>query len=194
MKSDFDGDIKIYQKKSDIEAKEFAGLAKDIDYHKANGNAQKAVELGKLFAQIKPETSGLGVLSSEEKLTAPILYQARVLITFLCGRAARENIKPQILCDLVRNSMYDYLKEHENRYYRNIADGTAFSFYRLALKKPFDKEAEVGSVFAKMCAAKNDASLIALGSRIYTNTLSYTIDLIKNTNFQEINQEPSREP
>ena len=50
MKSDFDGDIKIYQKKSDIEASEFDGLVKAIDFHKAHGNPGKAQELGAKFA------------------------------------------------------------------------------------------------------------------------------------------------
>ncbi len=184
MKSDFDSDVKIYQKKSDIEAKEFVGLAQDIDYHKANGNAQKAVELGEKFAKIMPDSSSLGVLQNATGLTSTVLYQARVMITFLCGRVTRENLSVQILSDLVRNSMYDYLKEHENRYYKNIADGAAFSFYRLALKKTVDKEIEMGKEFAKMCGAKNDKALIELGTRFYLNTISYAQKLIDEAEFQ----------
>lgn len=184
MKSDFDGDIKIYQKKSDAETNEFDGLVKDIDFHKANGNSDKARELGKKFASLRPTDEVLGILPEGSKLPAEFLYQARVLITFLCGRVTRENVVEPILSDLIRNSMYDVLKETENGYYKNIADGAAFTFYRLALKKSVDSEGEIGKEFAKMCAVKNDDSLVELGKKIYTNTTAYIAKLIEECEFK----------
>lgn len=184
MKSDFDGDIKIYQKKSDIEAGEFDGLVKDIDFHKANGNTKKAQQLGAEFASLKPTDEALGILRPEDRLPAEFLYQARVLITFLCGRVTREAIDDQILSNLVRNAMYDHLKEHENGYYKNIADGAAFTFYRLAMKKGTDRAEEIGKEFAKMCAVKNDDSLVSLGKKIYLNTTTHVKSLLDKCDFQ----------
>ncbi len=184
MKSDFDGDVKIYQKKSNTETKEFDGLAKDIDYHKANGNVQKAVELGVKLAQIKPELIGQNAFGLESRATSGIVYQARVMITFLCGRVTRETVDIQILNDLIRNSMYNYLKENENGYYKNIADGAAFSFYRLALKKPANKDLEMGKEFAKMCGAKSDNALIDIGTKLYLTTISYVKELISQVDFK----------
>ena len=184
MKSDFDGDIKIYQKKSDIEASEFDGLVKDIDFHKANGNTKKAQALGAKFASLRPTDEVLGILDKNDKLPAEFLYQARVLITFLCGRVTREFIDDQILSNLVRNAMYDELKEKENGYYKNIADGAAFTFYRLALKKGTNREEEIGKEFAKMCAVKNDESLVALGQKIYINATKYVKKLIDECDFK----------
>ncbi len=184
MKSDFDGDIKIYQKKTDAEAVEFDGLVKDIDFHKANGNWQKARELGVKFASLKPTDEVLGILRAENNLPSEFLYQARVLITFLCGRVTRESVSDQFLSNLVRNSMYDFLKENENGYYKNIADGAAFSFYRLALKKSIDKEAEIGKEFAKLCAAKNDITVAELGKRIYSSATAYITKLIEECEFK----------
>lgn len=184
MKSDFDGDIKIYQKKSDIEASEFDGLVKDIDFHKANGNTKKAQELGAKFASLKPTDEVLGIVGEKDKLTSEILYQARVLITFLCGRVARETLDEQILSNLVRNAMYDALKETENGYYKNIADGAAFTFYRLAIKKGIDVAEEIGKEFAKMCSAKNDENLIALGKKIYINSIAHIKKLVDECDFK----------
>ncbi|MBQ8228407.1 MAG: hypothetical protein IJZ88_05275 [Clostridia bacterium] len=184
MKSDFDGDIKIYQKKSDAEAVEFDGLVKDIDFHKANGNTKKAQELGKKFASLKPTDEVLGILRQEDKLPAEFLYQARVLITFLCGRLTRESVNDQILSNLVRNAMYDSLKENENGYYKNIADGAAFTFYRLALKKGIDRAEEISKEFAKMCSVKNDEAVLALGKRIYLNATEHIKKLIDECDFQ----------
>ena len=184
MKFEFDGVIKIYQKKSDIEASEFDGLVKDIDFHKANGNTGKAQELGAKFASLKPTDEVLGILRKEDKLPAEFLYQARVLITFLCGRVTRESIDDQLLSNLVRNAMYDCLKENENGYYKNIADGAAFTFYRLAMKKGIDRAEAIGKEFAKMCSVKNDDAVVALGKKIYLNTTEHVKSLLDECDFQ----------
>lgn len=183
MKSDFDDDIKIYQKESDLEAVEFDGLVKDIDFHKANGNFDKARELGAKFATLRPTDEVLGILNDDISLTAEFLYQARVLITFLCGRVTREAIEDPILSHLVRNAMYDFLKENENGYYKNIADGAAFTFYRLALKKGADRAEEAGKEFAKMCSVKSDETILALGKKIYINATDYINKLIEECEF-----------
>ena len=181
---DYDGDVKIYVGKAESEASDFDGLAKDIGFHKENGNIQKAQRLGAAMADLKPDDKRLGILRPDDDLTSPILYQARVLITFLCGRCARENIKAPIITDTVRTAMYDRLKENEHGYYTNIADGAAFSFYRLALKKEGDKAQLVGNEFAKLCGSANDASLKELGSRIYTDAVAYLINIIKECDFK----------
>ena len=181
---DYDGDVKIYVGKAESEASDFDGLAKDIGFHKENGNIQKAQRLGAAMADLKPDDKRLGILRPDDDLTSPILYQARVLITFLCGRCARENINAPILTDTARGAMYDRLKENEHGYYTNIADGAAFSFYRLALKKPGDKAQLVGDEFAKLCGSANDVSLKELGVRIYSNTVDYLIKLIDECDFK----------
>lgn len=183
MNQNNDSDMKIYAKKSNAEQSDFAGLAKSIDFHKENGNKQKAEVLGSELAKLKPTSPELGLSLSKEDSTSAILYQSRVLITFLCGRAMRDNIPSQILLDIARNTMYDKLKESETGYYKNIADGAAFSFYRLALKKDGDKAELVGKEFAKLCSAQNDMALIKLGGEIYTNTLSYLKERISKSKF-----------
>ena len=113
MNRNNDSDMKIYVKKRESEQSDFDGLARNIDFHKENGNKQKAEDLGRELAKLKPTDSKLNISLSKEDRTSAILYQARVLITFLCGRAVRENIPSQILSDTVRNAMYDELKETE---------------------------------------------------------------------------------
>ena len=126
----------------------------------------------------------LGILRKEDKLPAEFLYQARVLITFLCGRVTRESIDDQLLSNLVRNAMYDCLKENENGYYKNIADGAAFTFYRLAMKKGIDRAEAIGKEFAKMCSVKNDDAVVALGKKIYLNTTEHVKSLLDECDFQ----------
>lgn len=184
MNQDYDGDIKIYKKSQDSEASDFDGLAKKIDFHKENGNNKKAQFLGEAFANLKPTDPELGLLPSVGASPAAILYQARVLITFLCGRAAKEELHSQILIDTAINTMYDWLKENEAGYYNNITDGAAFSFYRLALKKEGDKAQSIGKEFAKLCASPKDEELIELGSEVYIKTLKHLRRLIADCKFK----------
>lgn len=179
-----DEDIKIYVKKSSSDISEFDSLIKNIDFNRSNGNKEKAEELGAFFAGIKPTDEALGIDFPKSELTSAVLYQARVLITFLCGRVTREEVTDQFLSDTVRKAMYDRLKETEEGYYRNIADGAAFSFYRVALKKSENPEETAGAEFAKLCGASKNEAMISLGKDIYLNTRSYVSALIEKCGFK----------
>lgn len=184
MSAGYDDDIKIYSKDKSSDISEFDSLIKNIDFNSSNGNKEKAEQLGVYFAGLKPTDKELGIDIPESGLSSPVLYQARVLITFLCGRVTRNEIKDQFLSDTVRNSMYDFLKKNEEGYYRNIADGAAFSFYRLSLKKDGDAAVIVGTEFAKLCGSAKNDRLIELGKMIYSNTVSYAKMIIGKCDFQ----------
>lgn len=184
MSAGYDGDIKIYVKKSSSDISEFDRLIKNIDFNKSNGNKEKAENLGAFFAKLKPTDEALNIDVPKSELTSAVLYQARVLITFLCGRITRNEVRDQFLSDTVRSSMYDFLKENEEGYYKNIADGAAFSFYRVALKKIGEPEEITGKEFAKLCGNPKNENLISLGRRIYLNTVDYARALIDTCEFQ----------
>ncbi len=184
MSAGYDDDIKIYSKKASSDISEFDSLIKNIDFNRSNGNKEKAEKLGAFFAGLRPTDKELRIDIPESGLSSPVLYQARVLITFLCGRVTRNKINDQFLSDTVRNSMYDFLKKNEEGYYRNIADGAAFSFYRVSLKKDGDAAEIVGTEFAKLCGSAKSRKLIELGKMIYSNTVSYAETLIDKCDFQ----------
>ncbi len=184
MSAGYDGDIKIYVKKSSSDISDFDRLIKNIDFNESNGNKEKAEKLGAFFAKLKPTDKALDIDFPQSELTSAILYQSRVLITFLCGRFTRNVIEDQFLSDTVRSSMYDFLKENEKGYYKNIADGAAFSFYRVALKKPGEPAEIAGKEFAKLCGDSKNESLVSLGKTIYINTKEYAEVLIKKCGFQ----------
>ena len=184
MNSQFDEDIKIYGKDTPSDGPDFDSIAEKIDFNKANGNEEKAEKLGEIFAQLKPTDEGLCLLDPESGVSASVLYHARVLITFLCGRAIKTEVRDSFLVDTARNSMYDYLKKNEPGYYKNLTDGAAYSFYRLALKKSGDASLLIGQEFAKLCSAAKDERIIALGQRIYTNTTAYAKAVIEKCEFK----------
>lgn len=184
MSAKYDDDVKIYVKKSSSDISEFDNLIKNIDFNKSNGNKEKAEKLGIYFAELKPTDEILNIDVPKSELTSNTLYQARVLITFLCGRVTRNKVDDQFLSDTIRNSMYDSLKNNEEGYYNNIADGAAFSFYRVALKKPGNPEEIVGNEFAKLCGASKNENLVNIGKMIYLNTINYAEALINKCDFQ----------
>ena len=184
MSRENDEDIKIYEKKSSSDTSEFDRLIEKIDFNRLNGNKEKAEKLGALFAVLRPDDEALGITDNSRKLTSPVLYQARVFITFLCGRVTREKINDQFLSDTVRNAMYNYLKENEAGYYKNITDGAAFSFYRVALKKAGVPEEIVGKEFAKLCGSSKSEELTELGKTVYLKTVSYAELLIEKCDFK----------
>lgn len=184
MSTENDEDIKIYIKKSSSDISEFDCLIENIDFNRSNGNKEKAEKLGVLFAVLRPDDEVLGITDSSRSLTSSVLYQARVLITFLCGRIAKEKISNQFLSDTVRSSMYRYLKENEEGYYKNITDGAAFSFYRVAFKKPGEAQDIIGREFAELCGFSKSDELVSLGKKIYIKTVGYAESLIEKCDFK----------
>lgn len=184
MNPSFDEDIKIYGKDTPDESPDFESLIEHIDFNKSNGNKEKAEKLGGIFARLKPTDEGLCILAPGESAEASVLYQARVLIHFLCGRTIKNEVKDSFIIDFVRKSMYDTLKKEEPGYYKNLTNGAAYSFYRVAFKKDGENADSAGAEFAKLCGASKNGYIINLGKKIYTNTVAYSKALIEKCGFQ----------
>ena len=184
MNPSYDEDIKIYGKKTSDESPDFESLVEHIDFNMSNGNKEKAEQLGGIFARLKPTDEGLCIVAPEDTVEAAVLYQARVLIHFLCGRTIKNEIKDSFIIDFARNAMYNSIKQNEPAYYKNLTDGAAYSFYRVAFKKEGENAQTAGAEFAKLCAASKDEHIIALGRKIYTNTVAYAKALIEKCGFQ----------
>lgn len=184
MSAEIDGDIKIYHKNSSSEISEFEYLIKSIDFNRLNGNEEKAEKLGVFLAGTKPTDEALDIKIPSKEMTSAVLYQSRVLITFLCEAVIKRSIPDSHLTDTIKNAMYDYLKESETGYYNNIADGAAFSFYIIAMNKGGDTKCAIGKEFAKLCGSVKNEVLASLGEKIFENTVNYVESLINKCSFQ----------
>lgn len=177
-----DGDIKIYVGRRENENDEFETLSDNIKRNAQNGNSEKAKKLGELMAQVKPteeltESSGLD-------LTASVLYQTRVLLTFVAEYVVQKNIGDKFLSDAVSSAMYDYLKANERGYYDNISDGSAFTFYLLALNKDGNLSDNVGKEFAMRCSIKS-AEIESFGSKVFEYGIAKFTKLIEQAQFSK---------
>ncbi len=178
-----DRDIKIYVKKSMTETGEFQAINDEIQLHVANGNRDKAVVLGQRMAAVRPED---GIVSfGELNMTAALLYQTRVLLTFMAEYSIQRNIAVEFLAETASSAMYEHLKTNESGYYNNISDGAAFTFYLLALKKEGDATTNIGEQFAMLCNI-NWPEIVELGKRIFTESSAYFDRMINETSFENI--------
>lgn len=176
-----DRDIKIYVKKSMTETGEFQAINDEVQLHLANGNRDKAIALGQQMAKIKPE-DGIVDLSGFS-MTSALLYQVRVLLTFMAEYSIQKNIPVDFLADTASTAMYEYLKANESGYYNNISDGAAFTFYLLALKKGGDAATNIGDQFSMLCNISWQ-EIIDLGKRIFVQASEYFDNMIKETTFE----------
>lgn len=178
-----DRDIKIYVSKNKEADSEFSNIPDIIASHTANGNKDKAIALGQHLAKVRPEDGFVDL--SGFRMTAPLLYQIRVLLTFLAEQAVDRNIKDQVLAQTITSAMYDYLKANERGYYDNISDGGAFTFYLLALNKGGDTQTNIGEQFSKLCNI-NWPEIVDLGERIFIQSSEYYDRIIKEIPFEEV--------
>lgn len=178
-----DRDIKIYVSKSEEAESEFSNISDVIIKHTVNGNKEKAVILGQYLAKVRPEDGFVDL--SGLRMTAPLLYQIRVLLTFLAEQAVGRNIKEEVLAQTVTSAMYDYLKANESGYYDNISDGGAFTFYLLALNKGGDTAENIGEQFSKLCNI-NWPEIVDLGKRVFIQSSEYFDRIINETTFEEV--------
>lgn len=176
-----DRDIKIYVSKSEKTESEFGNISDKIALHTANGNKEKAIVLGQRLAKIRPDDGFVDL--SRFNMTAPLLYQIRVLLTFLAEQAVDRNIGDKVLAQTIVSAMYDYLKANESGYYDNISDGGAFTFYILALSKSGDTATNIGEQFSKLCNI-NWPEIVDLGKRVYLQGTKYFDRVIDDIDFQ----------
>ena len=178
-----DRDIKIYVKNSISETTEFRCLTDEIQFQISNGNRDKAIALGESIAKIRPEDNIVNL--SGFNMTSAVLYQIRVLLTFIAEYRIQKKITNEFLCDTAISAIYDYLKANESGYYDNISDGGAFSFYLLALKKGGDPAQNLGEQFAKLCNI-NWTEIVDLGKRIFIEASEFFDKMIDETDFKEV--------
>lgn len=175
-----DRDIKIYDGGKASEQNDLQRISEDLDRHKRNGNNEKAKALGKRLAKIRPDCKKLGL--DIGRMPASELYCVRVLLTFTAEYAVQKFIMSDTLADAVSASMYDYLKTEEKGYYDNISDGSAFTFYLLALKKSSDTAENIGEQFAQRCGINSD-EYVAFGAEIFNKSLELYSKIIDETEF-----------
>ena len=177
-----DDDIKIFHPKiKETPASDLTSIAGVMDKHRANGNSAKADILGERLADYKPED-----LSPDDvkKISNKELMQLRALMVFAAQIAMHKYLPHKILSAQAVNSMYEKIEQTSPGFFRNISDGSSFSFYYLAVRKNENVEEEIGKDYAMLCDRDDNEYLIDLGKRVYAQTDAKVLSLIENFEFE----------
>lgn len=178
-----DEDIKIFHpKKTGGAGSDLMHLAALTDIYRRNGNMEKAVKLGEAFAAIVPEEE---FPRDAAKLKNNELMQLRSLMSFAAQVALQKYMPHSMLATQAVNAMFEKLKEESPGMFKNISDGSSFTFYYLALRKQENIEEEIGKNFAMLCDRDNDDYFVALGSKVYAETDMYVCKAIDKAEFAE---------
>ena len=170
-----ENDVRIYVSKKEMNksASEFSGNFDAVMRQRANGNIDKARELGEVLATIAPTGDGEGIFVNLKDHLSPkffvqdILYQIRVLLVFACETLLQLELPTELLSTTAIASMYDAMEKDMPGFYSNIANGAAFTFYYLAIQKGGDISENIGEAFAMLCAVKNKDSYVLAGKTIW---------------------------
>ena len=177
-----DDDIKIFHPKlNDSAVSELTSIAGIMDKHRANGNSAKADILGERLAEFKPED-----LCPEDaaKISNKEIMQLRALMVFAAQIAMHKYLPHKILSAQAVNSMYERIEQTSPGFFRNISDGSSFSFYYLAVRKNENVEEEIGRDYAMLCDRDDNQYLIDLGKRVYVQTDAKVLSLVENFEFE----------
>lgn len=186
-----ENDVKIYQSKSERIGMN-VNLNSDFDSinaHRSNGNLEKAKQLGQRLATITPSLDGDGIIVNfkdilpQKYLSQDILFQIKVLMVFAAEAFLQVDVPVTILATTAINSLHDSLRKNSPGFHKNISDGTAFTFYYLAMKKGGDLSENMGEAFAMLCNVKNKEGYIEAGKTVWNIAVDVVENEIANADF-----------
>ena len=183
-----DNDIKIFVGKSKKENDESFALIEEMNEQRANGNLQKAKDMGKYLAERFLNTDELraalegavGSLDYEEK----IIFQIKILVFFTAELCINRLLPNALLMSTATNTIYDIIVDRAGDFYTTFSDGIEYSFYYLAVKQE-NYVNEIGKAFAMLCNRKNDEQFKQLGRDLFTVVANEIDNVIRQYNFNK---------
>lgn len=188
-----DNDIKIYKGSKSVNiSSAVMNTFEAMNFHRENGNLQKAKDLGARLATLSPtdddarDGKGIDLISGlpQRFRSQTIVYQIKVLLVFAAETVLQSEIRDEILATTAINAMHDKIREDMPVFFRNISSSAAFTFYCLALKKRGDVTANIGEAFAMMCdVQKNTESFVSAGKTVWERAVNGLKEEISKIDF-----------
>lgn len=183
-----DNDIKIFVSKSKRENDDSFALIDEMNEQRANGNLQKAKDMGVYLAErflntdeMKAALEGaVGSLDYPEK----IIFQIKILVFFTAEVCINRLLPNALIKSTATNAIYDIIVDRAGDFYTTFSDGIEYSFYYLAIKQE-NYVCEIGKAFAMLCNKKNDEQFKQLGKDIFTVVANEIDAIIRRYEFEE---------
>ncbi len=185
-------DVKIYLSKKELaRTNEMAAALNSVMLHRKNGNIEKARRLGECLATITPTGEGDIHVNLKEHLApkffAPdILCQIKILLVFACESLLQLEVPTDVLSTAAISAMFAKIETLSPGFYKNISNGTEFSFYYLAVEKDGELSDNIGETFAMLCSVKNKESFVEAGKTVWNIAVDLIEKEIEKVDFKEI--------
>ena len=161
--------------------------AEDFLRQKSAGNIRLARELGEryadlLLAQVSKNfdpwpTDLAGQLQAHHRL---------LLLTYTVNRVTGELSPSPVLAQTTINVFYQSLEERAPQLDKYIRDMVSYSLYMLHERSQSGDEDEIGKIFARLCADKDNPDLINQGNRYYREYYNLCKDLHNQTQYVQV--------
>ena len=161
--------------------------AEDFLRQKSAGNIQLARELGSryadlLMAQVRKNfdpwpTDLAGELHAHHRL---------LLLAYTVNRVVSELSPSPVLAQTTRNVFYQSLEEKAPQLDKYIRDMASYSLYMLHERSQSGDEDEIGRIFARLCADKDNPDLIDRGNRYYREYYTLCKELFSRTQYKPV--------
>ncbi len=175
---------------SDIKIADFSGKPHNIQptndaeqqylFHKANGDLQKAAELGQLLEKLL-FSGGEEFLAVGKECGA--MLQRQLLFCFAVEVTLERALEDAVLAQSAQNAFYAALQRESPQFYRYLNDSGVFSFYLLAYRRGGNVEHSIGKVFAMLNDDDEDGRLAEAGETLYCMFCSCVTDSIAQQRF-----------
>ena len=182
-----DADMKIAPENFSAGPLEETGLqdeAEDYLRQKSAGNIELARSLGERYADLLIAYAGKNFDPWPTELAGGLQAHHRLLLlTYVVNRAVAELSPNSILAQTTLNVFYSELEEKAPQLDKYIRDMASYSLYVLCERSQSCSDDEIGRIYARLCADKDNPALIDEGSRHYREFYSTCKELHRQARY-----------
>lgn len=165
-----DNDIKIAGDKPSlsISGNNFPQSSEEFQINRANGNIDKAKQLGEEIAKalVKASEKENNFIDDSDEITSLSAHRI-VLLAFAATVGFEISCPGRVTANTAQNVFYDKLQQLDPVIYAHSCDSGALSFYFLAHRSGTESERRVGQTFAMICGHDGDPIYQELGEALY---------------------------
>ena len=167
-----DADMKIAPKSFSSAPKDDAGATDEAEEYlrqKSVGNIERARALGERYAALVMAEANKNLSRRPAELAEELRTHHRLLLlTYVVNRAVAELSPNSILAQTTLNIFYSELEKRAPQLLsKYIQDMGSYSLYVLCERSHRSSEDEIGKIYARLCADKDNPLLIGEGNRHY---------------------------
>lgn len=167
-----DEDMKIVGEPNKKQIDEAENVAEIFLKQKTNGNIDKAHTLGYVLAQEIIISDKKKLFSGEYERESDYVKQKRILLAFVVNQTIAMLIPNMLVVQTVAGEFYNTLKAQYQRFYDDISESGAFSFYMLAWRRGENVDETIGKTFAMLCGSDGNEIFEELGQQLFLEFLN----------------------